>query len=358
MLLWIAFAVMTAIVALAIVRPYWRTGPGADVSARDVAVYKQQLQEIEEERLRGLLGDAELTSARIEISRRILAASDASDQARTTANASPLAPYVMILLLATVSMGTYLIYGSPALRDQPLSARASPDGGPPIEILLARVEERLLSNPDDGAGWSVIAPVYMRIGRYADAAAAFRKVATLLGETPDRLGDVGEALTYANDGNVGDDARAAFEKARAKDPANARASFWLGMADEQSGKLAESAKAYKALIDSGLPANVEAVVKQRLASVEARLSGAAASSGTASADQAAMIDGMVSGLAERLKTNGADLEGWLKLMRAYTVLGRRNEALGAFKQAQTQFSGNQEALGQIERLAKSLGLTS
>ena len=356
MLLWIIFAVMTAIVALAIMRPFWRPGSGAGASSHDLAVYKQQLQEIEDEKARGLLGEAEFKSARIEISRRILAASDASDGAPIAKNAPHYAPYVLIALLATLTMGTYLIYGSPGLRDQPLSARLSPDGNLPIEMLVARVEERLRSHPGDGAGWGVIAPVYMRLGRYADAAAAFGKVIELLGETPDRLSDVGEALTYANDGNVGDDARLAFQKAQAKEPSNARAGFWLGVADEQNGKLAEAAGAYRKLIASGLPANVEAIVKQRLAGVEARLSGASAPS--PNADQAAMIDGMVSGLAERLKADGSDLEGWLKLMRAYTVLGRRDDALGALKQAQGNFAGNQEALGQIERLAKSLGLTS
>ena len=358
MLLWIAFAVMTAIVALAIVRPFWRPGPGAGASSHDIAVYKQQLQEIEEEKARGLLGDAEFTSARIEISRRILAASDASTGGPTAANASPLVPYAMISVLAILAMGTYLIYGSPGLQDQPLSARVSPDGTPSIELLVARVEERLRSHPNDGAGWGVVAPVYMRLGRYADAALAFDRQIELLGETPDRLGDLGEALTYANDGTVSVEARAAFQKAQAKEPANSRAGFWLGVADEQGGKLAEAVAAYKKLIESGLPANVEAVVKQRLTGVEARLNGAPAVAAAPSADQAAMIDGMVAGLAERLKTNGSDLEGWLKLMRAYMVLGRRNEALGALKQAQTNFAGNQEALGQIERLAKSLGLTS
>ena len=68
-----------------------------------------------------------------------------------------------------------------------------------------------------------------------------------------------------------------------------------------------------------------------------------------------MIDGMVSGLAERLKTDGSDLEGWLKLMRAYTVLGRRDDALGALKQAQGQFAGNQDALGQIEQSRQIAG---
>lgn len=365
MLLWIVFAVMTAIVALAIVRPYWRPDSGGGFSSHDLAVYKQQLQEVEDEKARGLLGDAEFKSARIEISRRILAASDTSGSGRSATNASPIAPYVMISLLATLTMGIYLIYGSPEQSDQPLSARVSPDGAPPVarvspdsvppvEMLVARVEERLRSNPEDGAGWSVIAPVYMRLGRYADAASAFNKVIELLGETPERIADVGEALTFANDGNVGDEARAAFRKAQVKEPSNERAGFWLGVADEQSGKLAEAADAYKKLIKRGLPANVEAVVKQRLAGVDAKLSGAP----SPNAGQAAMIDGMVSRLAERLKSDGSDLEGWLKLMRAYTVLGRRDDALGALKQAQSHFAGNQEALGQIDRLAKSLGLAS
>jgi cytochrome c-type biogenesis protein CcmH len=260
----------------------------------------------------------------------------------------------MIALLATLSMGIYLVYGSPDLPDQPLSARLSPDGSPPVEMLIAKVEEQLRAHPEDGAGWRVVAPVYMRMGRYADAVSAYQKVIGLLGETPERLADFGEALTYANDGNVVEEARAAFQKAAAKDPANARAGIWLGIAEEQAGKMAEAASAYKALIARGLPENLTTVVKQRLAEVEARLSGAAPKN----SDQAAMIDGMVSRLAERLKTDGSDLEGWLKLMRAYTVLGRRDDALGALKQAQGQFAGNQEALGQIEQLAKSLGLSS
>lgn len=354
MLLWTLFAVMTAIVALAIVRPYWRPQSGGGASSRDLAVYKQQLREIEEEKARGLLGEAEFESARVEISRRILAAAAMPDSLRIEPNPSPVAPYVMISLLATLAMGIYLVYGSPDLRDQPLSARVSPDGNPPLETLVARVEDRLRSHPEDGTGWGVIAPVYMRLGRYADAASAFSKAIELLGETPDRLGDLGEALTFANDGTVGDDARAAFLKAQAKDPTNARAGFWLGIAQEQSGKLAEAATAYKTLIARGLPANVESVVKQRLATVQAQLSGTT----SPNADQATMINGMVAGLAERLKTDGSDLEGWLKLMRAYTVLGRRDDALGALKQAQGNFAGNQDALAEIERLAKSLGLTS
>ena len=107
MLLWIVFAAMTAIVALAIVRPYWRPDSGAVSSSHDLAVYKQQLQEIEDEKARGLLGDAEFKSARIEISRRILAVSDTSGSGQGATNETPVASYVMILLLATLTMGIY-----------------------------------------------------------------------------------------------------------------------------------------------------------------------------------------------------------------------------------------------------------
>jgi cytochrome c-type biogenesis protein CcmH len=67
---------------------------------------------------------------------------------------------------------------------------------------------------------------------------------------------------------------------------------------------------------------------------------------------------MVSGLAERLKKDGSDLNGWLMLVRAYTVLGRKEDAVSALNDARGRFAGNNDALGQIDALAKSLGLPS
>lgn len=71
-----------------------------------------------------------------------------------------------------------------------------------------------------------------------------------------------------------------------------------------------------------------------------------------------MIDQMVAGLADRLKTNGDDLEGWLKLIRALKVLKRDAEATTALSDARKQFAGNGEALEAIDGLAKSLGIGS
>jgi cytochrome c-type biogenesis protein CcmH len=353
MILWFIFAILTALAVLPVVSPYWRRLDEERAGAQDLAVYKQQLAEIDDEAARGLLSEAEAQAARIEVSRRILAA-DKSPAGGARRKRSAHAPYVIAALIAIIGMGTYLIYGSPNLRDQPLAARAVPQEQPAVESLIARVEERLKSHPGDGDGWRVIAPVYMRIGRYADAANAMRRVLELLGPTPERLSDFAEAATLADGGVVTREASAAFQKALAANPDDNRAEFWLAVEKEQSNELSEAAARYRKLLGRNLAANARTIINERLANVEARLT----SKPSADAEQQAMIDSMVAGLAERLQADGSDLEGWLKLMRAYTVLGRREDALTAMRQAQSRFSGDREALGQIDRIAKSLGLQS
>jgi cytochrome c-type biogenesis protein CcmH len=353
MLLWAAFSALTALSAIIIVSPYWRARGSSPAQSQDVAVYKQQLAEIEDERERGLLGEPEAQAAKIEIARRIIRGAEAAT-ATSRSSRSVFIPYAIVAFISTLSLGVYLIRGSPDLPDQPLAARKAPSGEPSIEALVAKVEERLRLAPQDSAGWSVIAPVYMRLGRYADAANAFERAEELGGLPEERMGDYAEALTLANNGHVPEKARELFERAAASNAGDDRAKFWLGVWDEQNGKLTEAANRYRGMLKDGLSDQAHAVVTARLSAVEAQLSGQPVSD----PNQAEMINRMVSGLAERLQADGSDLEGWLKLIRAYTVLGRRDDAINAMKQAQGQFSGNQGALGQIEEMAKSLGLIS
>ncbi|MGD2025450.1 MAG: c-type cytochrome biogenesis protein CcmI, partial [Methyloceanibacter sp.] len=76
------------------------------------------------------------------------------------------------------------------------------------------------------------------------------------------------------------------------------------------------------------------------------------------AERQAMVDNMVQRLAERLETNGDDLPGWLRLVRAYSVLGRSNDAKEALARAKDQFRGNAQAIEELDILAEDLGLTS
>jgi cytochrome c-type biogenesis protein CcmH len=75
-------------------------------------------------------------------------------------------------------------------------------------------------------------------------------------------------------------------------------------------------------------------------------------------ERARMIGQMVDGLAERLKRDGSDLAGWLRLVNAYAVLNRKDEARAALAQARQHFPTDEKALGELAALAKSLGLGS
>jgi cytochrome c-type biogenesis protein CcmH len=357
MALWISFAVLTAIAALAILRPFWRAAAIPAEKPRDIEVYRQQLEEIQDEAARGVLGPAEAHATQIELSRRILLAAEMDSRARPpAAKRGKWAPYVMAVALPAIALSLYTLYGSPQFPGQPLSSRV-PHEGETVESLLARVEERLRTHPEDGMGWSVIAPVYMRLGRYADAAAAFSKASKLLGETAERAASQGEALALAKRGTVDPQARQAFEKALSLDPDHTKARFWLAIAEEQAGRTTEALAIHRELLERDLPDAAKSVIRERIALIEggpASQAGAPANGDVGPAE----IARMVSGLAERLKQDGSDLKGWLMLVRAYTVLGRQQDAVSALKEARDKFAGNGEALAQIDALAKSLGLPS
>jgi cytochrome c-type biogenesis protein CcmH len=76
------------------------------------------------------------------------------------------------------------------------------------------------------------------------------------------------------------------------------------------------------------------------------------------AQRQAFIEQMVDGLALRLKSNGKDLEGWMRLVRAYSVLGRTQDASTALASARSNFADDPKALGELKALADTLGIRS
>ena len=238
--------------------------------------------------------------------------------------------------------------------------------------LVARVEARLREHPAEGEGWEALAPVYLKLGRYRDAANAYTRAIALNGETAKLLVGFGEASMLANDGIVTEEARRAYEKLLKLEPDRIEARFWLAVAKEQDGKLNEAQSDFRALL-AAAPAAApwRAAVSERLDDVDRRLDsdGKPASPGPSAADVAAaqalspedrsrMIAGMVDVLAQRLKQNGNDLAGWRRLVNAYVVLDRKTEARAALAEARRNFAGDERALGELSALAASLGLGS
>ncbi len=386
MTLWLILALMTAAAVFAVIWPLARQA-GAARSGSDIVVYRDQLDEVERDLAAGLIGKTEAEAARVEISRRLLAAADTARATAPAFNATSAAwlrravAVASVLALPIVAGGLYLWLGSPELASaQPVAQRNGAPAQQSVESLVAQAEERLQRNPNDGRGWEVLAPVYMRLGRYSDAVTAWRNAIQLLGENADREADLGEALTMESNGVVTADAKAAFIRAVTLDDTTVSARFYLGLAAEQDGEGEKAAKFWRDLI-AAAPADASWVpeVRKALARVEAgtaplsrlqvgdvrnALGGQVESTSTspppgpsaaqmaAAANQspqqqAATIRSMVDGLAARLKQDGSDLDGWVRLVRSYKVLGEPDKATAAAADARHAFAGDSAKLQQL-----------
>jgi cytochrome c-type biogenesis protein CcmH len=378
MLLWVIFALMTSAVLIAVLAPLARPAtPADDADAGVLEVYRHQLAEVEADQSRGLVDAAEADAARLEISRRLLASAATSEGGTTSPAAGP-SNHMPLAIVAAVfitlsSLAVYLMYGAPGMPSFPVAERqAGPVANAPLGQLIAKVEARLRAQPQDGEGWEVIAPVYFKLGRYRDAASAFARAAEIKGETVARLGGFAEATVLAADGIVTEDARLAYQKILKLQPDQPEARFWLALAREQDGQLNDALAEYKAIL-AAAPADApwRSSIEQRIAEVSRRLSGAPkdAPSGPTAQDVAAaqqlsedqrtqMIAAMVDNLAKRLERDGKDLAGWLRLVNAYAVLGRVNDARAALANARKLLGGDDKAMAELAALAKRLGLDS
>ena len=364
MSLWFVFALMTVAAVFAVLWPLGRRYQ-SPAGGTEALVYRDQLAEIDRDLAGGLIGAAEADAARVEISRRLLAASTPPPSLAQPDGSLRRAVAIAALVgLPLAALALYLPLGSPQLGDFPLAARSqAPDAKQPLENLVAQVEAHLEKNPSDGRGWTVLAPVLARLGRYDDAVRAWRNAITYAGDGSDRRADLGEALMAAAGGVVTGEAKAEFERALAINADEAKASYFLGLAAEQDGRTAEAASIWKAILAKA-PSDApwRPLVQAALSRVDGAAAPAlsddtmAAAKGMKEADQSAMIRGMVDRLAARLKQNGDDVDGWLRLVRAYLVMGEREKATSARADARQAVGNDAERLRQLNEGLKNLGL--
>ncbi len=366
MILWLVFVLMTAAAVLAVLLPLARRAPAG--GGTDMAVYRDQLDEIARDRATGLIGEQEAEAARVEVSRRLIAAADAAEVEKNATAGSPMwrrrwTAIAGLVLVPVGAVALYLSLGSPQLPGEPLQARLRTlHSDRSIESLVAQVEQHLARNPKDARGYAVLAPVYMQLGRFQDAINARRKVIALSGETAERQADLGEALTAASNGVVTAEAKQTFERALALDAKNVKARFFEGMAAGQDGKTAKAAAIWGDMLKDAPPgAPWVPTVRQALAQIGVKTPAVAANPpaagapGPSAADVAAakgmskegrsaFIQSMVARLAARLKQDGSDVAGWLRLVRSYRVLGEEDKAQSAIADARKALAGDADKL--------------
>ncbi|HYA79664.1 MAG TPA: c-type cytochrome biogenesis protein CcmI [Methylocystis sp.] len=365
-MIWLIFALLSGAAVLAVLIPLaWRTTP-PEAAGSDKAFYREQIAEIVRERTEGRLDAEDAEAARAEAARRLLRAAETSGTRQAASRKARLvAALATLVLVPALAVPLYLKLGAVDMPDMPLAQRQA--ASPPrfdLAAAVEKIEQHLAEHPDDGRAWEVLAPVYVKAQRFDEGVRAYSEALRLLGATPARHAALGEAYVLQSEGMVIPAARRNFEAALALDPKDAHAGYYMGLAAEQDGDRAKAVEIWKRLLEEAPPqAGYRALLRQQIErltgeafadapSTEAGKSVASLAPG----EQQAMIGRMVDRLAARLAQNGADVEGWLKLIRAYSVMAEPEKAAAALAKARQALHEKPAELAKVEELAQELGV--
>ncbi len=398
-LFWVFAGILTVLCALALGLPFWRPrSVPASRSEHDVEAFRAQLREVETDLARGVMTPAEADSARIELSRRLLAAAEAAEvdagSKPTPRRLGPVIGVIAALGVPAIGLGVYSDIGSPSLPDQPLSERnfdveraglrpsqeqaeaqfSEQDSETPAPTkaradmlaLTEKVKERLAKKPDDARGWDVLARSLKSLEIYGESWRAFARVAELDPDAADAslYADMTEAMFMAAGGYVSPEAEEAADKALEKDPGFHQALFFKGIAYAQRGEMEPAIEGWVTMLRTAPPnapwiEQVQENIRDAAAEIgleppedivpkgptsEQR----AAAAEMSAEDRMTMIAGMVEGLAERLEEDPDDLQGWMMLIRSYRILGREDDAKAAQARALATFEADADATAQLE----------
>lgn len=409
MTFWIILALVPLLVAATLLRPLLRRAEPAPHQDVNLAVYRDQLAEVDRDLDRGVLGPEAAERARTEIARRILAA----DKARVDRTAAPggrglawVAGIAVVLLVVAGSVGLYMQLGAPGYGDLPLQARIEasarmaserpgqstaeaeaaaampfiPPPDPEHAALVERLRRAVAERPGDERGLRLLARNEASLGNFSAAHIAQAQLLELLGENAGAadFADYGDLLILAAGGYVSPEAEAALDAALLRDPSNGAALYYTGLKYAQVGRPDLSFEIWRDLLArSGPEAPWREPIEVQIAEVAARAgvrfepsdAGAAPMGRGPSAEDVAaaaemspeermeMIRGMVSGLSDRLAAEGGPPEDWARLIGALGVLGDTGQAEKIWAEAQSVFSGNETALAMIDAAANRAGLT-
>jgi cytochrome c-type biogenesis protein CcmH len=295
------------------------------------------MSEIDELVERGVLDESESRVARAEAGRRILSAADRGEPETKSSRPGWAAAAAILIAVPAAAVGVYLLIGSPGTPDQPFAARLAawrqtdPRALDPARV-AAVLKEIVRERPGDVQGLRFLAEAQLASGDVQLAVVNLRRAVSLAPERAELWSLLGNTIVVANEGAVTPEALAAFQAALERDPASPGALYYSGRARIQAGELDEGLAIWRALLQQ-LPEDAESRQALSLEIAEVEQTGRLPGSGV-SAQQPAEIEaavrGMVEGLAARLAANPDDAQGWIRLVRAYTVLGdtaRRDEAL-------------------------------
>ncbi|WP_172331285.1 c-type cytochrome biogenesis protein CcmI [Mangrovicoccus sp. HB161399] len=404
---WILSLLLALIVVVPLVYALARQSGAARAAADfDIAVYREQLGDVERDLERGVISPETAERTRLEISRRILEA-DRSRKGAKAGAAPKAATYAAaglgLLALVGGSLALYWRLGAPGYGDLPLKERiamsetlretrpdqakaeaelpqqAAPAADPEYLALVERLRRTVAERGEDPRGYQLLAQNEANLGNFRAAYAAQRKLLELTGDDApaDGWAELAELYILAAGGYVSPEAEDALDEALARDRANPLARYYMAVMYNQTGRPDLAFGLWRQLLEQSRPdapwvpairaqieeAAMRAGVRYSLPP-EAPAAGlpgpsagdVAAAQEMAAGDRQAMIRNMVEGLAERLASQGGSPEEWARLIGALGVLGEAERAQAIFDEARTVFAADPQGLATVEAAGKQAGL--
>lgn len=252
-------ATLLTLAVVAMLAPLLWRGSAATSVERDavnLAVLRDQMDELERDLASGTLSRADHEQAKQELQRRAL--EEASTRAATSVAASRSKPAAVTLaiLLPVAAFGSYLALGNPAAI-APQVQRSSGVTQADINAMVASLEEKLRRNPDNPKGWAMLARSYRAFGRHEDAALAFAKAGPMVDPDPQLLTEYAESLALSRKGELGGEPTQLVERALKLEPNHALALVLAGSAAFQRNDFA-TAIVYWQRLHAQMPPNSEA----------------------------------------------------------------------------------------------------
>jgi cytochrome c-type biogenesis protein CcmH len=341
-LFWTAAALLSALASWLVLTLARRRALAPAQGDPGLAVHRRQLAEIDDLVARGLLSPAEQAEVRAEAGKRLLAADDVMRPAMLSGGRAIVT--VTAVLTPLIALGLYLLVGSPGRADAPISARiAAWSQADPNTLTAAQIAAALTQvarkTPNDARLLQLLAKARLESNDPFGAAKALREAVAIEPRNPELWTQLGELFVLTGNGEVSLDARKAFGEALRYDRKALSPRYHLGLADIADGKAAQGLAGWRALLADlsaddprreQLAAEIAEVTRTGKPPAPQQQPAAPAAQAGAGADMDQAIRGMVDGLAARLEADPSDPEGWVRLVRAYGVLGeipKRDAAL-------------------------------
>lgn len=233
-LFWVCAVLLIAVALAFLVAPLLRqraaAAGGASRAAANLAVFRDQLSELDADLAAGTLNREQWEAARGDLQRSLLDDVDVSSAAAVAhqGGGSKVAAIAVVVAVPLVSVSLYLLLGDRRGLDQ--AAQVSAQQGAPhqlskeqIESMVARLARRLESAPDDAEGWLMLARSYNVLGRYGEAAAAFAKAEAKFPQDAQLLADYADTLAMAQGQRLEGKPEALIQRALKADANNLKA---------------------------------------------------------------------------------------------------------------------------------------